>query len=312
MYSYSMVQWLFFFYLYCFMGWCVESVYVSVRKRHLTNRGFLRGPFLPIYGSGAMMMLVASMPFRDSIVMTYISGCIGATTLEYVTGVVMEKLFNMRYWDYSKKKFNFQGHICLGTTLAWGLLTILMTEILHVPVERFVFAIPGLTLNILTLVLTVGIVADFTLSFKAAVDLRELLLKMEQVKKELLHIQKRLEAIVGSANHEVEICKGALTEGMNNLRSVRIEDVIAGIENKLENIKQAAQSKSSAYLESVKEEILDLKTKYVFHLEARRYLGELKDMVQRNLIRDNPSMTSDRFQEDLEELKQKASEKEQK
>ena len=257
MYSYSMVQWLFFFYLYCFMGWCVESVYVSVRKRHLTNRGFLRGPFLPIYGSGAMMMLVASMPFRDSIVMTYISGCIGATTLEYVTGVVMEKLFNMRYWDYSKKKFNFQGHICLGTTLAWGLLTILMTEILHVPVERFVFAIPGLTLNILTLVLTVGIVADFTLSFKAAVDLRELLLKMEQVKKELLHIQKRLEAIVGSANHEVEICKGALTEGMNNLRSVRIEDVIAGIENKLENIKQAAQSKSSAYLESVKEEILD-------------------------------------------------------
>ena len=232
--------------------------------------------------------------------------------MEYVTGVVMEKLFNMRYWDYSKKKFNFQGHICLGTTLAWGLLTILMTEILHVPVERFVFAIPGLTLNILTLVLTVGIVADFTLSFKAAVDLRELLLKMEQVKKELLHIQKRLEAIVGSANHEVEICKGALTEGMNNLRSVRIEDVIAGIENKLENIKQAAQSKSSAYLESVKEEILDLKTKYVFHLEARRYLGELKDMVQRNLIRDNPSMTSDRFQEDLEELKQKASEKERK
>ena len=55
-----------------------------------------------------------------------------------------------------------------------------------------------------------------------------------------------------------------------------------------------------------------MKTKYVFHLEARRYLGELKDMVQRNLIRDNPSMTSDRFQEDLEELKQKASEKERK
>lgn len=312
MYSYSMVQWLFFFYLYCFMGWCVESIYVSVRKRHLTNRGFLRGPFLPIYGSGAMMMLVASMPFRDSIVMTYISGCIGATLLEYVTGVVMEKLFKMRYWDYSQKKFNFQGHICLGTTLSWGFLTILMTEFLHVPVERFVFSIPSLTLNILTFVVTVGIVADFTLSFKAAVDLRELLLKMEQLKKELLHIQKRLEAIVGSANHEVEACKGALTEGMNNIRSVRAEDVITGIENRLESIKQAAQSKSSAYLESVKEEILELRTKYILNIEARRYLGGLKDMIQRNLIRDNPSMTSDRFQEDLEELKKKASEKESK
>ena len=126
MYSYSVVQWLFFFYLYCFMGWCVESTYVSVRKRHLTNRGFLRGPFLPIYGSGAMMMLVASMPFRNSIVLTYISGCIGATILEYVTGVAMEKLFKVRYWDYSQKKFNFQGHICLGTTLSWGLLRIFL------------------------------------------------------------------------------------------------------------------------------------------------------------------------------------------
>ncbi|MCI8527892.1 MAG: hypothetical protein HFH82_01875 [Lachnospiraceae bacterium] len=309
MYSYSLVQWLFFFYLYCFMGWCVESVWVSVRKRHLTNRGFLRGPFLPIYGSGAMMMLVASMPFRDSIVLTYLSGCVGATLLEYVTGVVMEKLFKVRYWDYSRKKFNFQGHICLTTTISWGFLTILMTEILHVPVEKFVFSIPGTALNILTFILTVGIVVDFTLSFKAAVDLRELLIKMEQAKEELLHIQKRLEAIIAAANHGMENYKEAFVESVNNIRAVRMEDVVTGIESRLDSLKQAAQSKSSAYLESVKEEIFELKTKYVINLEVRRYLGGLKDIIQRNLIRDNPNMTSERFQEDLDELKQKASEK---
>ena len=141
MYSYSMVQWLFFFYLYCFAGWCIESAYVSIRTRKLTNRGFMRGPFLPIYGSGAIMMLVVSMPFQDNIVMTYVAGCIGATVLEYVTGVTMELLFKMRYWDYSDKPLNFQGHICLGSTLSWGFLTILMTEIVHVPVERLVLSL---------------------------------------------------------------------------------------------------------------------------------------------------------------------------
>ena len=96
MYSYTVAQWLFFFYFYCFFGWCFESSYVSLRKRHPVNRGFMRGPFLPLYGSGAIMMLVVSMPFQSNILLTYIAGCIGATILEYVTGVTMEALFKMR------------------------------------------------------------------------------------------------------------------------------------------------------------------------------------------------------------------------
>ena len=96
MYSYSIVQWFFFFYFYCFVGWCIESAYVSIKTRQLTNRGFMRGPFLPLYGSGAIMMLVVSMPFQDNIFLVYVAGCVGATILEYVTGVTMEALFKVR------------------------------------------------------------------------------------------------------------------------------------------------------------------------------------------------------------------------
>lgn len=92
MYHYTAIQWLFFFYFYCFFGWCFESTYVSLKSRKLVNRGFCRGPFLPLYGSGAIMMLVVSMPFQDNLVLVYIAGCIGATVLEYVTGVTMEAL----------------------------------------------------------------------------------------------------------------------------------------------------------------------------------------------------------------------------
>lgn len=296
MYSYTIYQWLFFFYLYCFLGWCVESTYVSIKDRKLTNRGFIRGPFLPLYGSGGMMMLIVSMPFRDNMFLVYIAGCLGATVLEYVTGVTMEALFKVRYWDYSKNKFNFQGHICLGTSLSWGFLTILMTEIVHVPVERMVLAIPVQILNPVTVVLTVLICADFALSFKAAIDLKDLLAKMESTKGELIKIQKRLDAIITSAGESLGNRKEAITVSMDELKT--------GIEGKFESLKNLALTKPSEYMESVKGELTELVKKYTVNVEIRSRLSSIRDFFQKDMIRSNPSMTSDKYQESLDEVKQ--------
>lgn len=316
MYSYSMIQWMFFFYFYCFAGWCVESAYVSIEKRKLTNRGFLRGPFLPLYGSGGIMMLVVSMPFRDNLVMTYLAGCVGATVLEYVTGVVMEALFKVRYWDYSRQPLNFQGRVCLGTTLAWGLLTILMTQIIHVPVERLVLSIPDQALTISTIVITSFFLVDFALSFKAAIDLRNVLIMMEQVKKEMVRIQKRLDAMIAQAGQGMGNYKAALTESMNTAKeewsenmAVRIEDLKASVESKLEALKNIALTRPAGYLENFREELLELKTKYAVSLAFRNRLGRLRDFFQRDMIRSNPGMTSTRFREALEELQRRVHEK---
>lgn len=296
MYSYTIYQWLFFFYLYCFFGWCVESTYVSIKDKKLTNRGFIRGPFLPLYGSGGMMMLIVSMPFRDNVFLVYIAGCLGATVLEYVTGVTMEALFKVRYWDYSKNKFNFQGHICLGTSLSWGFLTIFMTEIFHVPVERMVLAIPEQVLNPVTVVLTVLIGADFALSFKAAIDLKDLLAKMESTKGELINIQKRLDAIITSAGESLENKKEAIAVSMDELKT--------GIEVKFERLKNLALTKPSEYMESVKGELTELVKKYTVNIEIRSHLSSIRDFFQKDMIRSNPSMTSDKYQESLDEVKQ--------
>jgi len=314
MYQYSVIQWLFFFYFYCFIGWCIESAYVSIRTRKLTNRGFMRGPFLPLYGSGGIMMLVVSMPFRDNIVLTYLAGCVGATVLEYITGVTMEALFKVRYWDYSNQRFNFQGHICLGTSLSWGLLTILMTEIVHVPVEKLVLSIPDQVLTVVTIVLTVGIAVDFTLSFKAAIDLRDILVRMEQAKQELVHIQNALDEIIAAANEEWENRKEEWNEGILAKRdaiteglSIRMEDLKSGIEGKLASIRNMAQSRPSRYLESVREELAELKAKYKANEENRKRLSGIRNFFQRDMIRSNPGMTSVRFKEFLDELKNKVS-----
>lgn len=298
MYSYTLTQWLFYFYFYCFFGWCFESTYVSIKDRKLTNRGFMRGPFLPLYGSGGLMMLVVSMPFRDNVFLMFAAGCVGATILEYVTGVVMEALFKVRYWDYTKNKFNFHGYICLGSSLAWGFLTILMTVFLHVPVERMVLSIPNQVLTVVTIVLSVGIGLDFILSFKAAIDLRNLLVKMGRAKKELVQIKKRLESIATSAGESLGSRKDALVESMEELKS--------GIEGMLERLKDMAINKPSAYLESVKGELLELKEKYAANVEFGRRFGGIKDFIQRQLLRGNPSMTSEEYKEELAELKERA------
>lgn len=219
MYSdYTAVHWLFFFYFYCFFGWCFESAYVSIRCKRPVNRGFMRGPFLPLYGSGGIMMLLVSMPFQDNLFLVYVAGCIGATLLEYVTGVAMEAIFKVRYWDYSNQRFNFQGHICLSSSLAWGGLTILMTEWMHKPVERLAMAIPMSVLTVLVMVLTAIIWADFALSFKAALDLRDVLVKMEKAKEELAHIQKRLDVVIALTNESIGEHRENIREELFELR----------------------------------------------------------------------------------------------
>lgn len=308
MYSYTISQWIFFFYFYCFFGWCFESAYVSIKEKKPVNRGFMRGPFLPLYGSGAIMMLVVSMPFQDNIFPVYLAGCVGATVLEYVTGVVMESLFKVRYWDYSNQKFNFQGHICLSSSLAWGFLTILMTEWLHKPVERVVLSIPETWLSGITIILTAVVCADFALAFKAAMDLRNVLIKMEKAKEEMLRIHKRLDVIIALTNNDLTNRKEEWGENIEQ----RLEDVRESIEDKLECLKKLAMTAPGEYLEDIKGEIGELKEKYARSVEDRERLSGMRDFFQRALIHAHPTMSSARFREALEELKKRAEERKRK
>ena len=301
MYQYSIIEWLFFFYLYCFFGWIFESTFVSLKSRKFVNRGFMRGSFLPIYGSGAIMMLVVSMPFQDNIFLTYIAGCIGATALELVTGELMEALFKVRYWDYSNQKFNYKGHICLSSTVAWGFLTILMTEFLHKGVERIIFILPPAAVTALTVATSFYIVVDFTLSFKAAMDLRDVLMGLEKAKEEMERIQKRLDVIIAVASDEIE--------SRRQENSLKAEELMDSIEAKFNSLRERLKINPSEFVDDVREEIMELRNKYSIEKEERMRFRRLKDFYQRNLIKGNPTMKSKRFEEALEELKKAVNER---
>lgn len=128
---YHFIQW---FILYSFMGWLVESIYMSFCNKKLTNRGFAFLPFCPIYAVGALSVYGMLRPLSGQYVLLYLAGAALATLLEYITAVIMKNLFGQVWWDYTEKPWNYKGILCLESTIAWGFYTIFMFRFL----QRFV------------------------------------------------------------------------------------------------------------------------------------------------------------------------------
>ena len=223
MYVYSLGQWLLFFFLYCFLGWVWESCYVSAKRRQWVNRGFLHGPMLPIYGTGAVIILLATIPVRDSLWLVFLLGMLAATALEYVTGAAMEALFKVRYWDYSKQSFNLNGYICLTSSLAWGAFSILLVRFLHPPVEDLVLRLPAFLVDPLAFLLTIAVTVDAVRSFQAAMDLREVLTRLTEENEDLRRLAKRVEVISAFAEEDLRRFRER-TEVERLLRQERWED----------------------------------------------------------------------------------------
>lgn len=251
MYTYTWYQWLAFFYVYCFLGWIFESTYVSLKQKRLVNRGFLRLPMLPLYGSGAVMMLWVSLPVRDSLPLVYISGFIAATALEYVTGAVMERLFKVRYWDYSSQPFQLHGYICLSSSIAWGFLTILMTDVIHEPIARTVLAVPPVILLICDFVISVLFTADAYESIKAALALGHTLEAMTKLKADIEELQSKIELL-----REEAIERGALTreETAEKLAAAQAEAARRLAEVRSDAEERLATARAEKRLSDVREE----------------------------------------------------------
>lgn len=201
---YSFSIWLLFFYFYCFLGWIWETCYVSVCQGRWVNRGFMRGPFLPIYGSGAIVVLIFTLPFRTDAWLVFIVGMASATLLEYFTGVAMEKMFHVRYWDYSRKPLNLNGHICLVSSLAWGVFSVVLTLYGHTPVERFVLKMNSNLVEFIVFLLTVYFSIDLSESVREAVNLKEVLVSLEENNEEFRRLQKHIEVVSAFYGSEIK------------------------------------------------------------------------------------------------------------
>ena len=200
---YHVLAW---FWLYSFCGWIWESSYVSIRQKKLVNRGFVNGPLLTLYGTGAVMVYLILRPFEENVWALYFGGVIVATVLEYVTGVLMETIFHAHWWDYSNQKFNFQGKICLSSSIAWGFFTLGLFYILQPIAVKVVNLVSDTTGEIIVSVVTVCYLVDFGFSAAAAFQLGQKMRSLEKTWGEFLkYLQKsRFNQLAEEMNAKVQ------------------------------------------------------------------------------------------------------------
>ena len=160
------MKYLLWFFIYSFFGWLMEVCVAFRNEGKFVNRGFLIGPYCPIYGFGCLMIIIFLDGYKDDLLVLFVMAALLCGTLEYLTSYLMEKIFRARWWDYSEKKFNINGRICLDTLIPFGILGCLMLRIIHPKVIEISSMINHNILYTLVVVVTTLFVIDNIVTFE--------------------------------------------------------------------------------------------------------------------------------------------------
>lgn len=212
-------SWFLYFIAYSVLGWVAETIYCSVPKGHFVERGFLRGPLCPIYGAGAIIILIALEPYVNNIPLIFILGMMLTSALEYITSVLMEKLFHMRWWDYSNHLFQLNGRICLLNSTLFGLLCVVLTEFIHPFIQSVAHRIPDLVLFLTTSIICAVFIADVIVSVRAILQLKGHLEKLRKAEEQLrIHIEEQREKLKEQLEISADQLKTRLDESGKEIK----------------------------------------------------------------------------------------------
>ncbi len=153
------------FLTYSIVGWTFEVISCSIlQKKLVINRGFLIGPYCPIYGTSALLMLLFLERYLYDPIVLFIMATLVCTIMEYVTSYVMEKIFKVRWWDYSEKKFNLNGRVCLFNSCMFGVLGLVLMYLLNPFYAGLLSKIPNVLFMVITLTCFIIFLSDVVLS----------------------------------------------------------------------------------------------------------------------------------------------------
>lgn len=229
-----------YFVIYAFLGWILETVYCSVRERRFVARGFLYGPVCPIYGVGVLMMLCWFAPFTGQPLLFYVIATVCMSAWEYLVAWILETTTHIKYWDYSDRKFNLHGRICLSISLTWGVLAYLVIFWIHPVVAGLVERLSVFTIYVADVVLLVLLVAD------AAATIRELALLTAMLRK-LTQMGEELQV-------HLALSRAELSDRLDEAREVlsdKLDDARESISDKLDDAKESISDRLDVAKESI-------------------------------------------------------------
>ena len=186
------------FMIYSFIGWIIEIIWTLIMEKKFVNRGFLIGPYLPIYGVGGILMTLLLSRYSNDIIALFIMSIMLFSILEYFTSYILEKLFNARWWDYTKYKFNINGRICLETMIPFGIAGLGLIYIINPFLYRCITSTPEIVINIMLIILLIIFITDLIISLNVMVTIKGTIKKVKKDSTE--EINKRVKEIISQTN----------------------------------------------------------------------------------------------------------------
>lgn len=164
------------FWIFSIFGWIMEIIVCSIDEKKLVNRGFLLGPYCPIYGFGGISMLIL-YPYRSDPLVCFVLALVICSIIEYVTGYLMEKIYKVRFWDYSKEAFNLNGRICLRNSLTFGFLGMLCTSYIYPLMFNLLAKLSDISLIIISIIVLIITTIDIIISCNVMNKIKKKILK---------------------------------------------------------------------------------------------------------------------------------------
>lgn len=271
---------------YSFFGWVYESILCSVTSGSLVNRGFLNGPLCPVYGFGALIVILAFWRDPDITVWNlFLSSMVLTCSLEYFTSWAMEKLFHARWWDYSEYRFNLGGRICLLGALAFGSFSVLLIKVVHPRVAGFIDGLPPEMVLAAAGICFVTGAADLFVTVRHILTLNGRLAEIQEaIDAHRAQNRQRAEELRQRLQTRLEESLGAAP--LEELRGRRPVVALGGLREELQ--------------ERLEERFEDSP----FHSERIRALLARRSFQDRRLLRAFPKLSSVTYREALEKLRE--------
>lgn len=263
------------FFIYAILGWIIETTLVSIEKRKFVNRGFLIGPYCPIYGFGGLAITILLKNYTKDPIVLFLMAVIICGTLEYFTSYIMEKIFKARWWDYSAKKYNINGRICLETVVPFGILGCLVMYVLNPITFKYLNMLSNSMLNIISAICFTIFITDNIVSYNVISSFTKTVktINVGKIKDNTEEITKKVrEVLIGES-----FFNKRLMEAYPNLQA-KIKEKARQIAQKAKEVKTEMSDK----VESMKEKITQSAS------EIKDNIGDKVEEMQKE-IRKKPS-----------------------
>lgn len=298
-----MIKLVLYFFIYCFIGWIYETVLVSVQKHKWVNRGFMHGPFLPIYGIGALLCIGSNIVSQGYWPLTFFYAVIVCTIMELSTGLAMESIFKVRYWDYRNYPLNIKGYICPAVSALWGVLAIVVSNYIHPILSEWVALIPYGAEETIVYILSIYSAGDFVVSWAEGIDLRDVLEEMAENSKMLDELMDKIDDMQDRAEDIQDLFSEKLSEYKNDLFEVKSRLTEVGATNKDKTLRtlEITRNKMSSYIPNLSENeysknFVNKFNEIQAHMKIRNPRRNKRAL---KVLRRNPHVVSAKYRKEL-------------